>query len=193
MTILRAVLMCVIPAACFAQAVDPLDVKSKLLLHGRSIYSFESLAVSAAYAGYNQRNDAPSEWHEGSVSYAERVGSTVAYSAVHAGLAFGLDSALHEDPRYFRSGSGGFLRRTGHALRGTVLTRTDSGGETFSTWRFGSAYGAAFLSNEWYPDRLNTVRLGVWQGSLRMGLDFAVNFGSEFWPDIKRNLLHRKP
>jgi ABC-type transporter Mla MlaB component len=25
-----------------------------------------------------------------------------------------------------------------------------------STWRLGSAYGAAFLSRQWYPDRLNT-------------------------------------
>ena len=41
----------------------------------------------------------------------------------------------------------GFWRRSGHALRGTILTRTDSGGETLSTWRIGSAYGSAFLSN----------------------------------------------
>jgi hypothetical protein len=73
-----------------------------------------------------------------------------------------------------------------------VLTRTDSGGETLSTWRFGSAYGSAVLSNLWYPDRLNTVRLGFLQGSVTIGLDLLGNLGSEFWPDIKRKVLRRK-
>jgi hypothetical protein len=149
------------------------------------------LAGSAAYAGILQADTAPTEWGQGWASYGKRFGSTVGYTAVYGTLAFGLDSTLHQDPRYFRSRSTGFWRRTGHALRGTILTRTDSGGETLSTWRLGSAYGAAFLSNQWYPDRLNTVRLGIGQGSLRLGFDFAANMGSEFWPDVRRKVLHR--
>jgi hypothetical protein len=73
-----------------------------------------------------------------------------------------------------------------------MLTHTDSGGETLSTWRLGSAYGAAFLSNEWYPERLNTVRLGALQGTLHLGFDFVSNLGAEFWPDVKRKILRRK-
>jgi len=104
-------------------------------------------------------------------------------------LAFGLDATLHQDPRYFRSQETGFWRRTGHALRGTLLTRTDSGGETLSTWRIGSAYGSAALSNLWYPDRLNTARLGFIQGSVTLGFDFLGNLGKEFLPDIKKKVL----
>jgi hypothetical protein len=98
---------------------------------------------------------------------------------------------LHQDPRYYRSGTGGW-RRVGHSLRGTILTRTDSGGETLSTWRLGSAYGAAFLSNQWYPDRLNTARLDMLQGSMTLGFDFVGNLGREFWPDIKRKVFGKK-
>jgi hypothetical protein len=79
-----------------------------------------------------------------------------------------------------------------HALRGTILTRTDSGGETLSTWRLGSDYGAAFLSDMWYPARLNTVRQGFIHGSLTLGLDLAANLGKEFWPDLKKAAFHRK-
>jgi hypothetical protein len=110
---------------------------------------------------------------------------------IHGVLAFGLDAALHEDPRYFPSVRKGLWRRMAHAVRDTVLTHTDSGGETFSTWRMGSAYGEAFLSNLWYPDRLDTVRLGFVQGSLRVGFDLVTNLSSEFWPDIKKKLHHR--
>jgi hypothetical protein len=185
--------MCAIPIAGMAQPVDPLDVMGKLDFHARSIGSPWSLVESAAYAGILQGFDSPSEWGQGAGAYGKRFASTLGSSAIHGVLAFGLDSALRQDPRYFRSRNQGFWRRTAHAFRGTILTRTDSGGETLSTWRLGSAYGAAFLSNEWYPDRLNTVRLGAAQGSLHIAFDFVNNLGCEFWPDIKRKILRRKP
>jgi hypothetical protein len=192
-SILSVVLLFAVSAVGMAQPADSFDLKSKLRFHAESVYSPWSIAGSAAYAGILQADTAPTEWGQGAGAYGKRVVSTVGYTAVYGALAFGLDSTLHQDPRYFRSRSAGFWRRTGHALRGTFLTRTDQGGETLSTWRLGSAYGAAFLSNQWYPDRLNTVRLGVAQGSLRLGLDFAANLGSEFWPDFKRKILRRKP
>jgi hypothetical protein len=176
-----------------AQSVDSMDVHDKLLFHAETVFSPEALAASAAYAAFLQVDNAPREWGQGAGAYGERFASTVATNAIHATLAFGLDSALHQDPRYYRSGETGFWRRTGHAFRGTILTHTDRGGETLSTWRLGSAYGAEFLSNEWYPGRLNTVRLGVLEGTLRLGFDFASNFGLEFWPDVKRKLLRLKP
>jgi hypothetical protein len=193
MTTLSVVLLCAVPIAAIAQSPDAFDRKSKLGLHAESVYSSWSMAGSAAYAGILQEIGTPEEWGQGAGAYGKRFASTVGCSGIHAVLAFGLDSTLHQDPRYFRSRSTGFWRRTAHALRGTILTRTDRGGETLSTWRLGSAYGTAFLSNQWYPDRLNTLRLGALQGSLRLGFDFASNLGAEFLPDLKRKILRRKP
>jgi hypothetical protein len=178
-------------SACLAQNLNTLDVSGKLLYHAHNTYSPMAILGFAAYAGVLQAINTPEEWGQGAAPYGKRVASTAAWSGIHSAIAFGLDSALHQDPRYYRSEDTGFWRRAGHAVRGTVLTHTDSGGETFSTWRFGSAYGAAYLSNVWYPDRLNTARLGFLQGSLGLGFDLAGNLGSEFWPDIKRKLVHR--
>jgi len=108
-------------------------------------------------------------------------------------MSFALDTTLHEDPRYYRSTDTGFWRRTKHALRGTILTHTDAGGETFSWWRFGSAYGATYISNQWYPDRVNTVKLDLTEGTTQIGFDFLANFGAEFWPDVKKKVFRRKP
>ena len=193
MAAFSVVLLGSVPVAGTAQPVDSFDQESKLRFHGESVYSPWSMAGFAAYAGILQGIGAPEEWGQGTGAYGKRVASTVGYSAIYGVLAFGLDSTLHQDPRYLRSDSTGFWRRTGHALRGTILTRTDRGGETLSTWRLGSAYGAAFLSNQWYPDRLNTVGRGARQGSLRLAFDFAGNLGSEFGPDLKRKMLRRKP
>jgi hypothetical protein len=181
-----------IPVAGIAQTSDALDLKGKLQFHAESTYNPLAIAGFAAYAGVLQALNSPEEWGQGGSAYGKRVVSTAGWSGIHSALAFGLDSALHQDPRYHRSGSTGFWRRTGHALRGTILTRTDAGGETLSTWRIGSAYGSAFLSNAWYPDRLNTARLGFIQGSVGLGFDLAGNLGLEFWPDIKRKVLRRK-
>lgn len=190
--VLILAILAAIPITGFGQAADSLDVTGKLLYHAKSTYSPSAMLGIAAYAGVLQEYNAPTEWGQGAGAYGKRFSSTLAWSGIHSALAFGLDSTLHQDPRYFRSQETGFWRRTKHALRGTLLTRTDSGGETLSTWRIGSAYGAAFLSNEWYPDRLNTVRWGLIQGSMTLGFAFASNLGAEFGPDFKRKLLRRR-
>ena len=181
-----------IPATAFGQTPDSLDVAGKFRFHAKDTISPLAIVGVAAYAGVLQEANAPTEWGQGAEAYGKRFGSTMAWSGIHSVIAFGLDSALKQDPRYFRSHDKGFWRRSGHALRGTILTRTDRGGETLSTWRIGSAYSAAFLSNQWYPDRLNTVGLGFLQGSVTLGFGLVSNLGSEFWPDIKRKVLHRK-
>jgi hypothetical protein len=92
----------------------------------------------------------------------------------HAVPAFGLNSTLHDDLRYFRSRIAVLWPATPHALP----ARMDSRGETLSAW---------------YPHRLNIRRLGTLRGSLRFGFDSAGNLRSQFWPDLTRKLLRPAP
>jgi hypothetical protein len=181
------------PDAVAAPGMPPIGWQDKLRFHAVSAYGPSALAGAVAYDGFLQAIDYPREWGQSWPGYSKRVGSTLAYSGIRNLLGFGLDSALHQDPRYYRSTESGMWRRSKHAFHETIFTHKDSGGETLATWRLGSAYGAAFISNEWYPDRVNTVALGFSQGSTQLGFDLLSNLGSEFWPDIKRTLLHRKP
>jgi hypothetical protein len=183
----------VVAVAGFSQDPDPAAWQSKLTYHALNAYGPAALAESAAYDGFLQEINFPREWGQGAAGYGRRVASTLAYSGIRNALAFGLDTGLHQDPRYYRSGKGSLWGRTTHAMRGTFLTRKDSGGETLATWRFASAYGATFLSNEWYPDRLNTVKVGLEQGSTQIAFDLLANLRSEFWPDVKNRILRRKP
>ncbi|MGB7760174.1 MAG: hypothetical protein WBL61_10105 [Bryobacteraceae bacterium] len=181
-----------IPGAGLAQPFLALSVSDKLNYQIQQSIGPLAVLGDAAYAGILQGLDTPTEWGQSGSGYGKRFGSTMACSGIHSALAFGLDSTLHEDPRYFRSGGGSFWHRAGHAFRGTILTHTDNGTESLSFWRFGSAYGAAYLSNQWYPGRLNTVGLGFSEGSLQLGFDLARNLASEFGPDLKRKILHRR-
>ena len=184
-----ALLAMALPAG--AQTFPPLSVKEKLKLHVKETASAGFVAEMAAYAGVLHWMDVPSEWGQGWPAYGKRVGSASGATAIRNVFAFALDSALGEDPRYQRSGHGNVLARTGHAFRETFVTRTDRGGRRFATWRFGSATAAAYLSNVWYPDRLNTLASGMEQGAATIGLDILGNLASEFWPDIKRKLFRR--
>jgi hypothetical protein len=181
-----------IPAVGLAQSFAPLDTMDKLDYHVKQTVGPLALVGDLGYAAILQEVDTPTEWGQGGSPYARRLASTAACSGIHSAMAFGLDSALHEDPRYFRSDGGSFWHRTGHAFRGIILTHTDRGTETFSVWRFGSAYGAAYVSNQWYPGRLNTVALGFAQGSLQLGFDLARNLASEFGPELKRMVFRHK-
>jgi hypothetical protein len=181
-----------IPVSGLAQTVEHLDAAEKLHLHAKRAFGPSAIVRSAARAGLQQRSNSPEEWGQGATAYGKRFGSAVAQSSIRNALAFGLDSTLHQDPRYFRLGGAGLWRRSVHAVRGTMLTRTDSGGETVSTWRIGSAYGTAFLANQWQPDRINRVRLGFQHGSITLAFDLISSLGSEFWPDIKKTVFRRK-
>jgi hypothetical protein len=182
-----------VPLIGLAQPFTAMDVNDKLNYQLKLSVGPVGLLEDAAYAGFLQIDNSPKEWGQGWAAYGKRYWSTAATSGIHSALAFGLDTTLREDPRYFRSDGGGFWRRAGHAVRGTILTHTDHGGETLSMWRFGSAYGAAYISNQWYPGRLNTVRTGFADGSVRLGFDLVSNLATEFWPDVKRDMLRVKP
>ena len=186
------VVMCSACVTGIAQTPPALSAGDKLRLHANRTFSLSSMALSSLSAGYSQTKDSPTEWGQGVSGYSKRLASSMASSGVRSALAFGLEATLHQDPRYFRSENTGFWARTGHTLRGTILTRTDRGGETLSTWRLGSAYGSAFLVNLWYPDRFHTARHGLVDGTIRLGSDLAQNAIAEFWPDIKRRVLRRK-
>jgi hypothetical protein len=194
--LLVVTLSAAIPAACIAETLDPptvtpLTVDGKFHYHAKRTVSLWPLVTSAAYAGFLQETNSPKEWGQGGSAYGKRFGSVVAASGIYNALAFGLDSTLHQDPRYYGSTGKGFFHRAGHAFRGTILTRTDSGGETLSIWRIGAAYGSAYLAKTWYPPRSHRLRLGVLEGSYRIGADFLANLASEFWPDIKHKVFHR--
>jgi hypothetical protein len=59
--------------------------------------------------------------------------------------------ALHQDPRYFVKGTGGFWKRTGYAISREFITRGDDGLSHFNTSELAGNAVAAGISNLYYP------------------------------------------
>jgi hypothetical protein len=146
-------------------------------------------AQSAISDGYHRVTNFPKERRRRVGGYNAPANSTLAYST----LGFGPDTVLPKDPRYLRSGDSGLWRWTKDAIRATIFTHTDSAGGPLATWRFGSLYGASSLNEWWYTDRLNAMNVGLEQGSAQIAFDLRLDVRSEFWPDVKNKILHRKP
>ncbi len=180
-------------SAAYAAEPDdvPLGFAGKASFHLQKVVNPEFAPLIAARAGVLQWHDSPHEWGQGAGAYGKRAASAAGGTAIRNTFALALDSTLREDPRYRRIGEGGVFARVAHAIRETFLTRTDSGRVRFATWRFGSAIGAAFLTNVWYPDRVNTVSSGLEDAATSIGGDVLVNVGNEFWPDLRRKLFRR--
>jgi hypothetical protein len=98
---------------------------------------------------------------------------------------------LHQDPRYFRLGSGSGWKRLGHAVGSIVWTHSDSGRGQFNFSEIlGNSTGVA-ISNAYYPAD-HTAEDAVEKLFVQMGLDMSGNIMKEFWPDVSRWLAHKR-
>jgi hypothetical protein len=101
-----------------------------------------------------------------------------------------LPAAFHEDSRYYTLGHRGFINRTAYSLSRVLITRTDSGTESFNASEIIGAGGAAGISSAYYPSQYCTwTRTGQrWLTNVILdGANFAVR---EFWPDVHSAFRH---
>jgi hypothetical protein len=171
---------------------QPLNLKEKFFLFNYRTIEPTSFGKSAFTAGIAHLRDSPEEWGQGMAGYGRRYGHRIANRAVENVIGFGVAAALHQDGRFFRQGEGSFRSRLFHAMSQTFVTRTDSGGRTFSAWRFAGNYGAQFVSNTWRPESQRDVGNTMLRGTISVFVfDIGSNAFKEFWPDVKRRVFHR--
>lgn len=143
-------------------------------------------------AAIGQANGSPSEWGGGVEGFAKRYASSFAGNLSRQSFAFVLESALHEDPRYFPSEDKTAKQRLINALKQVIICKTDSGDSTIAYGRIISTFGSAQFVNVWQPNSTGTVDKGLLRGVYGLGADFAYNLMQEFIPFTRpRSLRHR--
>jgi hypothetical protein len=97
-------------------------------------------------------------------------------------------SALHQDPRFYQMGEGGFLHRAWYAGTRVLVTRSDSGKAQFNFSEFIGNGMAAAISNAYHPGpRTLGSNLNIW--GTQIGWDAVSYEMKEFWPDVHRFLV----
>ena len=173
-----------------AGSVPPLTTAEKYKVLTRSSFDYVKFFWYGALAGIGQAANSQSGYGQGAAGYGKRYSAAFADGTIEDYMTGAiLPSLLHQDPRYFQLGKGGFWRRTGYAISRTVITRGDSGHNQFNFSEvLGSGVASSIGTYSYYPrsDRTAGNVMSVWGSEL--GIDAFVTVLKEFWPDIRRKL-----
>lgn len=103
----------------------------------------------------------------------------------------GLGALWGEDPRYFRAPEKNFGARVENVIKQTFLARRRDGSSAPAYARFIAIPGNNFLSNTWRADSEADNPHAVFRTLGGFAGRIAGNAFDEFWPDVKRHLLHK--
>jgi len=173
----------------------PITAKQKITIAFKDSFDWPVFPTAGAFAALYQIENQNPSFGQGMAGYAKRLSTAYGDQMIGNMMTEGfLPGIFHQDPRYFRLGTGSKLHRTLHAITAIEVARMDSGRRTFnfSEWG-GNAIGAA-LSNAYYPDTRD------WSDNLQRmfvacATDGFSNVLKEFWPDVKHRFFqhHDKP
>jgi hypothetical protein len=156
-------------------------------------FDYSSFIFVGGLAGVGQASNSIPEFHQGAAGYARYYWHTFADQTDENYLVeFAFPVALHQDARYYTLGRGGVLKRTAYSLSRILITRTDSGNETFNASEIIGAGAAAGISDFYYPEQERTWTKTGQRWLTNVSLDGATFVLREFWPDINSALFHGK-
>jgi hypothetical protein len=142
--------------------------------------------------GWGEVEDSNSGYGWGPAGYFKRVGANYADNVDGAVIGNALlPTLLHQDPRYFRKGTGPAFKRFLYAAESTVVCHGDNGKHQPNVSNVLGNYISGGISNLYYPANQRGVKLTLENGTS------VTLFGAlggqilEFGPDLAR-LVHRK-
>jgi hypothetical protein len=174
--------------ADMSQIGTPLTPRQKFSIAARDSFDYPTVLLAAAVAGIGQWNNSNPSFGQGAKGYGHRWITSYADQAMGNMFTEAVYPVLlHEDPRYFRRGTGSTWRRMGYALTRVIITQRDGGGSRFNTSEWLGNATTVGIANAYYPDSRtlggNTSRLFT-----QVGIDAASMVLKEFWPDIRRKM-----
>ena len=123
-------------------------------------------------------------------AFGKRVGYTAANFTTKSLFAFGVVPAVfHQDPRYFRLGSGSIRARMGWVLRSQVVAFSDRGNAMPNYGKLIGFAASTALSNTYMPAQSISLGKNLKGYGIKFGASIAVGAIHEF--DLTR--LFRKP
>lgn len=163
-------------------------VEDKLEVHLRSMFYPGGIGKSVVQAALLQAMDTPERWGQGWNAFGERFASSQGTRIIRQNIAFGLDTALGQEPRYERSPYRSAGDRFKYSVAQTFICYSDRRTRQFAIWRVGSALAAQLISNTWRPR-------GTGYGDRRTSsalLRTAADLGGDTGSNLLREFLPRR-
>jgi hypothetical protein len=165
---------------------EPLSAGKKFKLAAQDSFDRGTFLLAAAFAGEGQLTNANPSFGQGVKGYAHYFVTSYADWAIGDYMTEAIFPVmLHQDPRYFRKGTGSGFHRLTYAMAQIFWTHTDSGGHMFNFSEIGGNAAASAISQAYYPDDRNAASAGS-KLAIQIGVDMASNIMKEFYPDLRR-------
>jgi hypothetical protein len=175
-----------------SENLPPLSSGQKFRIATASVFDWASYPFNGALAAIAQAKNDPSSWGQGWGAYGKRYGASFADNSIGTYMTVAVfPSLLHEDPRYFQVGQGSFSHRAFYAMNRLFVTRKDSGLLGFNYSESVGNAAAAAISNIYHPAQDRTASRNASTFAFLILYDGLANELKEFWPDIRRKLLHK--
>jgi hypothetical protein len=170
----------------FPANYKPIAPKEKFGIATQDSLDRGTVALAAAFAGEGQLTNSDASFGQGVKGYAHYFGTAYADLVVGNYMTEAIyPTILHQDPRYFRKGTGSGWSRLGYAMGQIFWTHNDSGRTQFNYSEIVGNSTAVAISMAYYPDGRNASNAVVKLGS-QIGVDMTSNVLKEFWPDLRR-------
>jgi hypothetical protein len=169
----------------------PISTKEKFKLAADDAFDRGTVILAAAFAGFGQLTDSNPYLGQGAKGYASYFGTAYADFVIGDFMTGAIyPTILHQDPRYFRRGTGTGWSRFGYAVGQIFWTHTDSGGQQFNYSEILGNSTAVGISMAYYPDGRN-VSSALTELGTQIGVDMAANVLKEFWPDLRQKFSRK--
>lgn len=171
---------------------QPLSPKEKFHVFVEHTYSPRTFANAGIDAIKDKIQSDDHEYETGPRGLGQHYGIELATSESDMFFErFLVPTLLKQDPRYFRNPELPFFRRALYSVSRVLITRADSGRDTFNASKVLGGAASQALSDLYVPGQrqgLGPIRDRVTFDLLR---DAGVNLFHEFWPDLRRKVFHR--
>jgi len=173
-----------------AAEFHPLMPDQKFKLAFDDSFDPTAFLVAGVFAGSSMAQDQYRSFGQGAKGFSKYYGGAFADQAIGNVMTEGIfPTFLHQDPRYFTKGKGGFLKRTGYAVSREFITRNDDGRNHFNTSELLGNAVAAGISNLYYPAADRSLGKTINKWGQQISLDTSFNIMKEFWPDVRRKFF----
>jgi len=185
----------IIPTFTVSNSSSPISLTSgeKFRLFIRNTADPFTVTYTAFGAGIQQANNGLSGYGQGAAGYGKRLAAGLAdETSVGFFQAYLFPSVLHQDPRYFRKGSGPLKERLMNAIIRPIVTRKDSGGRTFDWSGLLGVTASSSLSNVYYPAADRGIEPTFKRVATSIPFSVIDHLIDEFGPNLEKKFLRRK-
>ena len=170
---------------------EPISPKEKFVIASQDSFDRGTVILAALFAGEGQLTNSNRAFGQGAAGYGQYFGASYGDFVIGNYMTEAIyPTILHQDPRYFRRGTGSTWSRLLYAIGQTFWTHSNSGRMQFNYSEVLGNSTAVAISTAYYRDNRD-VGDAVTKLGTQIGVDMAANVLKEFSSDINRKFFRK--